>query len=83
MSAEKDAMQAAIQRALDLPANYDPNNAAQIRTTLARDIANAVDAYVLVKLGTLKAALVVPGAFTGAGTGTVVVSPGTIGTYTP
>lgn len=83
MSAEKTAMEAAIQRALDLPANYDPNNAATIRTALARDIANAVDAYVIVKLTNLKRALATPGAFTGAGTGTVVVSPGTIGAYTP
>mgnify|MGYP003489958480 CR=1 FL=1 len=85
MSAEKTAMEAAIQRALDLSSNYDPNNVATIRTQLARDIANAVDAYVLIKLTALKVALVTPGAFAGTGGGPapVVVIPGTIGTYQP
>ncbi len=50
---------------------------------LAQKIADAVYAHIVDELTRLKVQLNQPGAFTGTGTGTVVISPGTITTYTP
>ena len=50
---------------------------------LADKITDAVYAHIVDELTRLKVQLNQPGAFTGSGTGTVVVSPGTIATYTP
>ena len=84
MSIEKQTMEQAIQRALEMPVNYNPNDMATIRTRLARDIANAVDAYVVFKFNALKTALINPTAFTGTGaTGPVTVIPGSITGYQP
>jgi hypothetical protein len=55
---------------------------AQIET-ISTAISEAVSAYVTQELIALKTVLVTPGAFTGAGTGVVVVTAPGIAPYTP
>lgn len=84
MSAEKQAMELAIRRALEMNGNYQPNGVGAMRQQLANDIANAVDAYVVFKLGALKAVLTNPTVYTGTGpTGPVTIVPGSIAGYNP
>ena len=50
---------------------------------IAAKIADAIYQHVEDELTLLKERLLEPGAFTGSGTGTVVISPGTITSYEP
>ena len=79
----KQALQQEIKQAFVSLQGSTATNPDQAYNVISQRSADAVDEYVKAEFEKLKAALVLPGAFTGAGTGTVVVSPGSITTYEP
>jgi N-acetylglucosamine kinase-like BadF-type ATPase len=83
MSVEKEILKTTIKNALTMSGVNDATSAARLRDELATKIADAVEVYTNTKLNALKAALVAPGAYVGAGTGTIVVTPAGISSYRP
>lgn len=79
----KTALQQQIKAAFVSLQGSTATNPEDAYNRISTDITNAVDTYVKEEFEKLKTALMIPGAFTGTGTGTVVVSPGTIAAYEP
>jgi len=83
MSLEKETLKTTIKNALTMSGVNDATSAARLRDELATKIADAVEVYTNAKLNALKTALITPGAFVGAGTGTIVITASGISNYHP